>query len=242
MTWFRDDPHENVIQMLFYYATEFTLHIAMPYYMMTMRYAVNCGVINKRRHGRQLALGLRHIHAADVMHRDLKMNNILYSPKNNGTVVIADLGSAIKMVREPKIVRYETPVTTINYRAPEVILCNGMYNDKIDVWSLGIVLLKIDNDTLEFNNTHTHEHNALEIIYNQSMSIDGKLPDDGSWPGISNFSKWKRLLNTTVDNPHIINWHHADAVFDDLLRHILVMCPRHRYNIQEVLQHPYFAE
>ena len=77
----------------------------------------------------QSAMGLRHIHASNVLHRDIKSENIFLDARGNAK--IGDLGVAKVMTAHADFAR--TLVGTPFYLSPE--LCeNKPYNRKTDVW------------------------------------------------------------------------------------------------------------
>lgn len=73
-----------------------------------------------------------------ILHRDLKPDNILYSDVGSQEPKIADFG----MSRELRQGLAETQVGSPLYMAPEV-LSNSVYNNKCDVWSVGIIFYKM---------------------------------------------------------------------------------------------------
>lgn len=82
----------------------------------------------------QISHALHIIHKSGYIHRDLKLENILFDSKT-GTVKITDLGLAIEY---EKISPKETPVGTLLYMAPEV-LQGKKYDQRADIYSLGIL-------------------------------------------------------------------------------------------------------
>ena len=60
--------------------------------------------------------------------------------------ILCDLGSAVRADEE-----YSAPVQALPYRAPEVIL-GAKWDNKIDIWSLGILVSKKDQLTLSKQN------------------------------------------------------------------------------------------
>ena len=93
----------------------------------------------------QSAMGLRHIHASNVLHRDIKSENIFLDARGNAK--IGDLGVAKVMTAHADFAR--TLVGTPFYLSPE--LCeNKPYNRKTDVWSLGVVLYEMMTGTHPF--------------------------------------------------------------------------------------------
>ncbi|XP_033338054.2 numb-associated kinase isoform X1 [Megalopta genalis] len=91
-----------------------------------------------------------------IIHRDLKVENILYS--DAGHYVLCDFGSATAKVLNPSVqgaavVEEEIKkYTTLSYRAPEMV---DMYSGKsittkADIWALGCLLYKLCFFTLPF--------------------------------------------------------------------------------------------
>eukprot|EP01125_Pyxidicula_operculata_P005358 TRINITY_DN191_c1_g2_i1.p1 TRINITY_DN191_c1_g2~~TRINITY_DN191_c1_g2_i1.p1 ORF type:complete len:302 (+),score=51.40 TRINITY_DN191_c1_g2_i1:2274-3179(+) len=99
------------------------------------------GVYLKERHiayiCKEILLGLIYLHGMGYIHRDLKSDNILLSL--NGDVKISDLGSSCKNgVNLKNTVVAGTPY----WMSPELI--NGKsYNDRLDIWSLGIICFEM---------------------------------------------------------------------------------------------------
>lgn len=85
-----------------------------------------------------LSRGLSYLHSENIVHRDVKSENMLLDKKM--TVKIADFGVARVEAQNPKDMTGETG--TIGYMAPEV-LDGKPYNRKCDVYSFGICLWEI---------------------------------------------------------------------------------------------------
>ncbi|CAH2107452.1 unnamed protein product [Euphydryas editha] len=87
----------------------------------------------------QILLGVNYIHKLDIIHRDLKAENILLTGKNGVIVKIGDFGIS-KMLESAK--KTSTVIGTPYYLAPE--LCEGNpYDTKSDVWALGCLLYEM---------------------------------------------------------------------------------------------------
>jgi serine/threonine protein kinase len=87
--------------------------------------------------------GMKYLHAAEILHRDIKPQNILIETIDYGTerlpcIKIADFGFA-KSVQGVSKGRTSTVVGTRNYMAPEISK-NNSYSDSIDIWSIGCML------------------------------------------------------------------------------------------------------
>lgn len=91
--------------------------------------------------------GLNDLHSLGITHRDLKLSNILID--NNqfpvNLVKICDLGSSKKLISDPNDESTQSLnyIGTRSFRAPELLVGNRYYNNKIDIWSAGIVFLKL---------------------------------------------------------------------------------------------------
>ncbi|XP_067677206.1 serine/threonine-protein kinase Nek8-like isoform X1 [Haliotis asinina] len=86
----------------------------------------------------QMLLSLQHVHSKNILHRDLKTQNILLAKKKE-IVKIGDFG--ISKVLSSKSKAF-TVVGTPCYISPE--LCEGKpYNQKSDIWALGCVLYEL---------------------------------------------------------------------------------------------------
>ena len=72
------------------------------------------------------------------MHRDLKPENLLYS---DGTLKIADFGLSKEYVGRRET--YTNYVSTRWYRAPELILRQKTYDQKIDIFALGCIMAEL---------------------------------------------------------------------------------------------------
>ena len=90
---------------------------------------------------RQMCLGVKYLHEQSITHRDLKPENVLLSsPDTTETLVkITDFGLS-RFINETTLMK--TFCGTPNYLAPEVLLTRGeaSYTNKVDVWSLGVIL------------------------------------------------------------------------------------------------------
>lgn len=85
-----------------------------------------------------LSRGLSYLHSQNIVHRDVKSENMLLDKKM--TVKIADFGVARVEAQNPRDMTGETG--TLGYMAPEV-LDGKPYNRKCDVYSFGICLWEI---------------------------------------------------------------------------------------------------
>lgn len=87
----------------------------------------------------QILNAIDYIHKSNVIHRDLKPNNIV---KMGDRYVIIDFGLSKYIYKNTDINDLTHNVQSPIYSAPEVIL-NQPYDSKIDIWSLGCILFQL---------------------------------------------------------------------------------------------------
>ncbi|XP_064620351.1 serine/threonine-protein kinase NLK-like [Lineus longissimus] len=88
----------------------------------------------------QILRGLKYLHSARVIHRDIKPGNLLVN--SNCVLKICDFGLA--RIEEPDESRHMTQeVVTQYYRAPEILMGAKHYTSAIDIWSVGCIFAEL---------------------------------------------------------------------------------------------------
>ena len=94
---------------------------------------------------KQIIEGIGYIHSKSILHRDIKLDNILLDGK--GKVKIADFGVS-KIVKKGEVMCEQSG--TPAYIAPEIIRDKGYKGFKADLWSAGVVLYALLTGTVPF--------------------------------------------------------------------------------------------
>ncbi|RKP14410.1 kinase-like domain-containing protein [Piptocephalis cylindrospora] len=183
----------------------------------------------------QLLRGLAHCHRLGIIHRDLKMSNLLLT--SNGILKIADFGLA-RLVPKDSGGHLSPKVVTLWYRAPELLFGADSYGFPIDLWSVGCIVAEL------------LRHQPLlpgSVELEQIRLIVGMLgpPHEGIWEG------WNDLQRR---HPHPYSWPRGQVeslrkIFPSessktisLLQGLLTYDPSRRMSLDVALEHPYFNE
>ncbi|XP_054909175.1 MAPK/MAK/MRK overlapping kinase-like isoform X2 [Poeciliopsis prolifica] len=177
----------------------------------------------------QLCRSLDHMHRCGIFHRDVKPENILI--KQN-VLKLGDFGSCRSVYSKPPHTEY---ISTRWYRAPECLLTDGYYTQKMDVWSAGCVFFEILSLNPLFPGSNELDqvakiHNVLGTPdqtllqkFKQSRAMQFNFPPKKG-TGIS------RLLPSCP----------APAI--SLLYQMLAYDPDERISADTALKHTYFRE
>jgi len=152
------------------------------------KYTKNAGMSLQavRVYTKQLLTALRHIHKCEVIHADIKPDNILISAGHN-VVKICDLGSAM-YTEEVEVTPY---LVSRFYRAPEIVL-GIKYGFPIDVFAIGCTLCELFTGKVLFPGKSNNDMIRL------FMEVKGKFPHKMIKSGIT----WKQHFNEDMDFKH----------------------------------------
>jgi len=112
-----------------------------------------------------------HLHAHNIVHRDIKPDNIVVRP--DGTLVLLDYGIVKTMTAEETS---STIIGTRPYMSPEQV--NGESERRSDIWALGVVLYQIYTGSLPFTGNTEMElmNNILHMEAPIPRSLNPEIP------------------------------------------------------------------
>jgi len=159
--------HENLLRVI----TDF--ESSKKYYIVTelarfdlLQYLRLKGALREslaRRLFYELISGINHLHTNNIVHRDIKCENLLIAL--DGTLKIADFGFAKILDRKNNL--SDTYCGSTAYTAPEILAAKTLYDPKLsDTWSCGIILYIMLTGNMPFS-----KNQLLIIIHAQSVFI-----------------------------------------------------------------------
>ena len=164
---------------------------------------------------RQIILGIKHIHSHKIVHRDIKLENILIDLNNN--IKICDFGIGRILSSSNQLLHDKCG--TLMYMAPEIILSSktqGYRGFPVDVWSSGISLYIMLSGTLPFN----FKNNESSSFEEESDNTDIEL----QYSIVYNEPKYIEKISNEAR---------------DLLKGLLNKNPNKRLTIDQILEHPW---
>lgn len=184
----------------------------------------------------QILCGLKYIHSADVLHRDLKPGNLLVNA--DCQLKICDFGLARGYSENPvKNNQFLTEyVATRWYRAPEIMLSYQGYTKAIDVWSTGCILAELLGGKPIFKGKDYVDqlNRILQVLGTPSETTLRRI-------GSKNVQDYIHQLGFIPKVPFVTLYPDANPDALDLLERMLAFDPQQRITVNEALEHPYLS-
>ena len=139
--------------------------------------------IGKKRIFLQIVKAVEHLHSRMIMHRDIKPDNIFIDVEGNTKLGDFNLARSFQL----PLGKYTHEVTTLYYRAPEILLGTTEYATGIDIWSLGCILAELFTGKTLF---------ASDSEIGQLYKIFETLgtPSEDRWPGVSQLKDYQIIF------------------------------------------------
>ncbi|TGO70227.1 hypothetical protein BOTNAR_0002g00110 [Botryotinia narcissicola] len=238
-------------------------HLSINLREVLKKFGNNVGINLRavRAYAHQMFLGLSLMKKANILHADLKPDNILVNETRN-TLKICDLGSASDAT-DNEITPY---LVSRFYRAPEIIL--GMkYDFAIDIWSIGCTLYELYTGKILF--TGRSNNQMLRSIMDCRGKFSVKMLKKADFAGVHfddmlnfrsvepdkltgkdvvktmAFAKPSRDLRTRLISASkgLTEIEQKElTLFGDLLERCLALNPEKRITPTEALKHPFIAK
>ncbi|CAB1448564.1 unnamed protein product [Pleuronectes platessa] len=203
----------------------------------------------------QLLKGLAFCHSRNVLHRDLKPQNLLIN--RNGELKLADFGLARAFGIPVRC--YSAEVVTLWYRPPDVLFGAKLYSTSIDMWSAGCIFAELANagrplfpgNDVDDQLKRIFRYLLLtSVVDSDSMSFLLILfvitllgtPTEEQWQTMTKLPDYKPypMYPATTSLVNVVP--KLSSTGRDLLQNLLKCNPVQRISAEEALQHPYFAD
>lgn len=189
--------HPNIINLLNILHTPRMLVIVFEYFDYDLKKYLSIHSVNVFPLIVQLLEGVAYMHKNQVIHRDLKPQNILVN--SDGVLKIADFGLARTSMIEMK---YNNEVVTLWYRSLELLEGLQIYDGFIDMWSVGCIMCEMIDNVPLF--TGRNEQDQIRMIKNafEKVGINNLIEQKTKGMpetfqkiivGCLNLKYWKRL-------------------------------------------------
>lgn len=184
----------------------------------------------------QLLRGLKYIHSANVVHRDVKPSNILVDTETL-LLRVSDFGRS--RILDPAYSHnghLTHRISTLWYQSPELLLNSSTYDSSVDVWAAGCVFAEMLLGKPLFEGRH--EIDQMEVI------LDSVGLTEEEWtvlePQIPEKTALRKAQNQGI--PLGSKFPHIDIQALDLLVKMLRFNPNKRITAEEALAHPYLHQ
>ena len=182
--------HPNIIKLFDWFETRERIYLVLEYvefkdlyYYIRSKSLSEPDIISITR---QIALSIKYCHDKGIIHRDVKLHNVLIGPQYQ--VKLSDFG--LCTVKEYVDDVFKTNAGTFKFKAPEIIQ-GYRYNEAIDIWSFGVLLYYLI--------TRKYPFNATDIPLLEKEIVKGEFPIDH--PNLTS-SQIDLLKGMLTINPH----------------------------------------
>ncbi|XP_058810533.1 serine/threonine-protein kinase NLK isoform X2 [Phymastichus coffea] len=183
----------------------------------------------------QILRGLKYLHSAKILHRDIKPGNLLVN--SNCILKICDFGLA--RVEEPDIKKEMTQeVVTQYYRAPEILMGARHYTTSVDIWSVGCIFGELLRRRILFQaQTPIQQLDLITELLGTPNLHDMRHACEGA----------KSHMLRCISKPSSLNilytlGNNATHEAVHLLCQMLIFNPDKRISVNDALAHPYLDE
>ncbi|CEM24734.1 unnamed protein product [Vitrella brassicaformis CCMP3155] len=184
----------------------------------------------------QLINGLAHLHGHQIVHRDMKPQNILIDQR--GYLKIADFGLA--RMHCIGVYTGTQDVITLWYRPPELLLGQRVYGTEVDIWAAGCIIAEMATGRPLFPGD-----SEVDTLFKTCQLLGS--PTEDTWPGMKNtltewrdeFPKWRSVHPFTALRKAIPTDNMPDEGID-MLANMVRYPPASRHSACRLLTHPFF--
>ena len=174
--------HPHIVKIYEFYEDEFNLYVVMELCKggELLDTIIKNGCMSEADASmfmKQILSAVFYMHSQNIVHRDLKLENMLLDCQSIKNIKIVDFGTACELQPGKKLTQM---IGTINYIAPEIF--KKSYTEKCDMWSCGVIMYILLTGKLPFSAKTKKQTINLIIKGEFNMTC-------GEWNGISSDAK-----------------------------------------------------
>ncbi|KAE9017344.1 hypothetical protein PR002_g13416 [Phytophthora rubi] len=163
--------HPYIVQLKYAFQNQDKLYMVMEYYSggslrQVLRRRGRFSIKRARFYLAEILLAIAHLHASNILYRDLKLENIVITA--DGNVACTDFGLSKEEMDDNE--RTSSFVGTCEYLAPELIMKEG-YGKAVDWWALGILAYEMIQGDSPFR------HNVPTILFDKILKEEPEFSD-----------------------------------------------------------------
>ena len=222
--------HPNIVDIIGLNVLPKSIHILQPYKGITLRTFIK-DFSSDTRHKiaknvfTQIMSAIDYLHRNNVLHRDIKSDNILINYNSGSSnVTLCDFG-----LSKVKVLRQNTPkVCSLSYRPPELLLKHKEYTESIDVWAFGCVMYEYLAGICLFRGTDKKD------LLRKIIDCFGMSKNTAEYMGL----KYNEAIMTCHPTTRWTLFKDIPQPFRSLLiSYVLQIDPRRRFTISEIALH-----
>jgi len=214
------------------------IYIVMPHMNTTLSHVIRSKQNITEKHVKyfvyQILTGIYYMHSAGVIHRDLKPDNILVNYDCSLKITDFGLSRCVNIDNNNSNNNNKdilsAYVVTRYYRAPEVLINSGHYDEKIDIFSVGCILAE-----LYLRRIFLLGQNKYDQLTRTFMTL-GTPHNDMSWIKSKQYERWilemprYRCANFKKLIPN------ASELAIHFMKKLLVLNPQHRIDAETAMK------